>query len=189
MEPERSQAFLEPEPRTWPMVIGVGGALWGGIGVVNASLAILGFAQDAQPEVMRSGLGVALHAVSALLSLALLVGGVQLARRRVSGLNLMRAWAPLSALVQGVLIVLMVTHREQFEGSFRDAMERQVEMRAEKSGQGAPELPKGMEKIMYALGLGCSGFAAIVPPGLVASFLFGRPGREAEAEWSAPAGA
>jgi hypothetical protein len=48
-----------------------------------------------------------------------------------------------------------------------------------------PALPQGMERLMFSVGVGCGGLAAIVPPGIAAVFVFGRRGREALAEWSA----
>lgn len=188
-EPVPAETYLEPEPRNWPTVLGVLAALWGGIGLVTSGMAAAGIGQQAQPAIIRGGVGSAVNAVAALLALALLVGGVQLMRRRVAGIRLLQAWAPLGVLVQGAVLAIMVTHRAEFEESFRAEMERQSEARASKAGQAAPPVPQGMEKVMYALGLGCGGAAAVVPPAIAAVFVFGRRGREALAEWSAPAGA
>lgn len=184
-EPVQAEAYLEPEPRSWPTALGILAALWGGIGLVSSGMAVAGVGQQAQPAIMRGGLGAALSAVAALLALALLVGGVQLMRRRVAGVRLLQVWAPLSVLAQGAVLAIMVTHRAEFEESFRAEMERQAEARAAKVGQAAPALPQGMEKVMYAFGLGCGGVAAIVPPAIAAIFVFGRRGREAVTEWSA----
>lgn len=188
-EPVPAETYLEPEPRHWPTAIGVLAALWGGIGTVSSTLAVFGVGQQAQPPIMRGSVGAALAAMAALLGLALLVGGVQLMRRKPAGVRLLQAWIPLSLLVQGVALSIMVTHREQFEQSFRDEMERQAEARSAKVGQAAPALPQGMEKLMYAFGLGCGGVAAVVPPVVAAIFVFGRRGREALAEWRSSTGA
>ena len=182
-EPVPAQVYLDPEPRSWPMAIGILGALWGGMGAVMAGFALAGVGQEAQPALMRGGVGSAFNAVSAMLGVALLVGGVQLARRRVAGVRLMQAWAPLAAIAQGAVLAIMLTHRQEFEQSFREEMQRQAEVRAAKSGQAASAMPAGMEKIMFGVGLGCGGFTAIVPPVIVAVFVFGPRGREALAEW------
>ncbi|MFM7806723.1 MAG: hypothetical protein ACKPEA_02185 [Planctomycetota bacterium] len=181
-EPVPAQTYLDPEPRTWPKVLGILGALWGGIGLVSSALALAGVGQQSQPAIMRGGLGAATNAVAALLALAMLVGGVQLVRQRAMGVRLMQAWAPLSALAQAAVLAIMITHRAEFEQSFRDEMERQAEARG---GQGAPQ---GMEKVMFTVGLGCGGVLAVIPPAIVAVFVFGRRGREALAEWSTQAG-
>lgn len=181
-EPVPAQTYLDPEPRTWPKVLGILGALWGGIGFVSAVLALAGVGQQGQPAIMRGGLGSATNAMGALLALAMLVGGIQLVRHRAMGVRLMQAWAPLSALVQAVVLAIMITHRAEFEQSFRDEMERQAEARG---GQAAPQ---GMEKVMYTVGLGCGGVLAVIPPAIVAVFVFGRRGREALAEWGSQAG-
>ena len=188
-EPVNAEAYLEPEPGRWPMVVGILAALWGGIGAVSAGLAVAGIGQQAQPAIMRGGLGAAVSAVATLLSLALLVGGVQLMRRRALGVRLLQAWAPLSVLVQATVLAIMVTHRADFEQSFRDEMERQAEASAAKTGKAAPSLPQGVEKMMFAFGLGCGGIAAIVPPAIAAFFVFGSRGRQALAEWGAPGAA
>lgn len=177
-EPIPAQAYLDPEPRTWPKVLGILGALWGGVGLVSAVLALAGVGQQGQPAIMRSGLGSATTAVGALLALAMLVGGVQLLRQKAIGIRLMQAWVPLSAIAQAAVLAIMLTHRAEFEESFRDEMQRQAEARG---GQGSPQ---GMEKIMFTVGLGCGGVVAVIPPAIVAVFVFGRRGREALAEWS-----
>jgi hypothetical protein len=181
-----AEPFIEPEPRQWPKVLGVLAALWGAMGLVSSSLAVAGIGQEAQPPIMRGGVGSALSAVTALLAQALVAGGVQLLRRRPSGVQLIRAWVPLSALAQGAVLAVMLTHRDAFEQAFREEMERQAEARAAKSGQAAPVMPQGMERLMFSAGVGCGGIAAVVPPAIVAFFVFGRRGREALAEWSAP---
>jgi hypothetical protein len=183
------QEYLEAEPRRWPLVIGILGTLWGGIGAVTSLLALLGVGREAQPPIMRGSLGSALSAMATVLSLMLVVAAVQLLRRRASGVQLLRAWAPMTALLQGLMILIMIEHREAFERSFREEMERQNEARAERMGQAAPRLPEGAERIMYVTGIGCGGLAAIVPPGIAAIFVFSRKGREAIADWSPRASA
>jgi hypothetical protein len=182
-----AEPYLEPERRTWPLVVGILASLWGGIGAVSNVLALGGAGRESQPAFMRGGLGTAMYAVGALLSLALLSAGVQLIRRRASGVQLMRAWVPLALIVQLSTLATMVTHRDEFEQAFREQMEREAEARAQKSGQAAPNLPAGFEKLMYGLALGCGGVSAVVPPAVVAFFVFGRRGREALAEWQRPA--
>lgn len=179
-----AEPYLEPEPRSWPLVVGILACLWGGIGVVSSLVTLAGLDQDAQPAFMRGGFGSAVYAVGTLLSLALLTGGVQLIRRRASGVQLLRAWIPLTVLLQGASLAMMATHRDELEQAFRERMERQAEAEAAKAGKAAPALPKGLEKIAVAAGLGCGGFAAVVPPGVAAFFVFGRRGREALVEWS-----
>jgi len=182
-EPVPAQSYLDPEPRTWHKVLGILAALWGGIGFVSAALALAGVGQQAQPAIMRGSLGSALNAVGALLALALLVAGVQLVRRKAIGIRLMQVWAPLSAIAQAAVLAIMIMHRAEFEQSFHDEMERQAEARG---GQGVPQ---GMEKVMYTVGLGCGGVVAVIPPAIVAVFVFGRRGREALADWGTQAGA
>jgi hypothetical protein len=174
--------YLEPEPRRWPLVLGILGLLWGGIGVVISAMALAGVGREAQPEIMRGSLGSAFSMLGLALAVMVLVAGVQLLRRRASGVQLLRAWAPLSALAQGVVVVLMFTHQAEFERAYREQLERENEARAAKS---AEKLPEGMEKAMFAGAAGCSGLTAIVPPLVVAIFVFGARGREAVAEWSA----
>lgn len=184
-----AEPYLEPERRSWPLVLGILAAIWGGIGVVSSGLALAGIGQDAQPAVMRGGLGSALNTVAGLLAAGLLAAGVQLMRRQVSGVMLLRTWVPLAVLVQVAVLSLMVAHREEFERSMRESMEREAEARAAKGGAAASQLPAGFEKAMFSIGLGCGGVAAIVPPAVAAFFVFGRRGREAVAEWSRTAGA
>lgn len=179
-----AEPYLEPERRTWPLVLGILAAIWGGIGSASAGLALAGVGQDAQPEVMRHGLGASLSAVSGLLAAGLLAGGVQLIRRRVSGVLLLRTWIPLSVLAQVGVLSLMLTHRDDFERAMRESMEREAEARAAKGGAAPPQLPQGFEKVMFSIGLGCGGVAAIVPPAIAAFFVFGGRGRQAVAEWS-----
>ena len=184
-----AEPYLEPERRTWPLVLGILAAIWGGIGVGSACLALAGIGQDAQPAVMRGALGAALSAVSGVLSLGLLAGGVQLIRHRASGVMLLRAWIPLTVLVQAATLAVMMTHRDAFESAMREAMEREAEARAAKGGAPPPQLPKDFEKVMFTIGVGCAGVGAIVPPMIAAIFVFGRRGREAVTQWPQPGGA
>jgi hypothetical protein len=185
MQPVPSSEFLEAAPRTWPKVLGILGILWGFIGAITSTLAVAGVGREAQPELLRGGFGSALSVVGLVLAIMVLVAGVQLLRRRASGVELLRAWAPLTALVQGLLVVLMFTHRPEFERAYREQLERDHEARAAKSGEAATKLPEGMEKAMFAVGAACGGVTAIVPSLVVAIFVFGARGREAVAEWSA----
>jgi hypothetical protein len=181
--------YLEPEPRHWPLVIGILGLLWGGAGAVTSIMALAGVGREAQPPILRGSLGHALSAIAAVLALMLAIGSVQLLRRRASGVQLIRAWAPLAALMQGLLLVIMISHQEAFERSFREEFERQARIRAEQAGQAEPRLPEGAGRFLYVSGVGCGGFSAVVPTGIAAIFVFGRRGREAIAEWSAGAAA
>ena len=181
-----AEPYLEPERRTWPLVLGIVAAIWGGIGVGSACLSLADIGQDAQPAVMRGGLGTALSAVSGVLSLGLLAGGVQLIRHRASGVTLLRAWIPLSVLVQAATLAVMITHRDAFESAMRESMEREAEARAAKGGVPAPRLPENFEKAMFMIGVGCAGIGTIVPPVIAAIFVFGRRGREAVTQWSQP---
>ena len=185
MQPVPSSEFLEAAPRTWPKVLGILGILWGFIGAITSTLAVAGVGREAQPEIMRGSLGSAFSMVGLVLAIMVLVAGVQLLRRRASGVQLLRAWAPLSALAQGVVVMLMFSHQAEFERAYREQLVREHEARVAKSGQSAERLPEGMEKVMFAGAAGCGGFTAIVPPLVVAIFVFGARGREAVAEWSA----
>lgn len=189
MQPVPEGEYLASEPRRWPTVLGVLAIVWGVIGLASAGSALAGVGQSAQPAVMREGLGGASSAVAALLAAGLAVGGVQLLRHRPSGVRLLQAWAPLTMLVQGAVLALMVTHRAEFERSFREGMEREAEARAQRAGVEPARLPQGMEKVMWGVGVGCGGVMALVPPGIAAIFVFGRRGREAVAEWTAALGA
>jgi hypothetical protein len=189
MQPVPQSEYLESSPRTWPTVLGILGCLWGFIGAITSALAVAGVGQEAQPPVLRGALGTASSATGLVLAILALVAGVQLLRRRPAGVQLLRAWAPLSALAQGFVVVLMFMHQPEFERTYREQMEREHQARAEKSGQAAGPLPQGVEKAMFGIGAGCGGLIAVVPPLVVAIFVFGRRGREAVAEWSQGAAA
>lgn len=184
MEPVPANEYLEAAPRTWPKVLGILGILWGFIGAITSALAGAGVGREAQPPVLQGALGTVTNLVGLTLAIVVLVAGVQLLRRRAIGVQLLRAWAPLTALVQGLIVVLMFTNQPEFERAYREQLERDNEARSAKSGQAAATLPEGMEKAMFAVGAGCGGFTAIVPPLVVAIFVFGARGREAVAEWS-----
>jgi hypothetical protein len=184
MQPVPQSEYLESSPRTWPTVLGILGCLWGFIGAITSALAVAGVGQEAQPPVLRGALGTASSVTGLVLAILALVAGVQLLRRRPAGVQLLRAWAPLSALAQGFVVVLMFMHQPEFERTYREQMEREHQARAEKSGQAASPLPPGVEKAMFGIGAGCGGLIAVVPPLVVAIFVFGRRGREAVAEWS-----
>ena len=172
--------YLEPTRRTWHMVLGVLGILWGGVVAVSSLLAVLGVGQESQPPFMRGSIGAAMGAAGGMAALMLLVAGIQLVRRRASGVQLLRAWIPLSLLVQGVWFGLAISRREEFEAAFVE----QFEAEAEKAGRKAP-MPENFGKLMVSVSLACGGVFAVVPPGIAAIFVLGRRGREAVAEWSA----
>jgi hypothetical protein len=185
MQPVPANEYLEPAPRTWPKVLGILGMLWGFIGAITAALAVAGVGRAAQPPILQGALGTLTSLMGLALAIVVLVAGVQLLRRRAIGVRLLRAWAPLTTLAQGLVVVLMFTHKPEFERAYREQLERDNEARAAKAGQATVKLPEGMEKAMFAVGAGCGGFTAIVPSLVVAIFVFGSRGREAVAEWSA----
>lgn len=176
-----AEPYLEPPRRTWHLVLGILAILWGGIGAVSSTLAMLGVGQASQPGFMRGSVGAAMGAAGAMAALVLLVAGIQLVRRRVSGVQLLRAWIPLSLLVQGVAIGTALVHRAEFEEAFVERFEAE----AEKAGRKGAALPENFGKLMVNLSLACGGILAVVPPGVAAIFVLGRRGREAIAEWSA----
>lgn len=181
-QPVQAAPYLEPERRTWPTVIGILAVLWGGIGLISAVAALAGVGQQEQPPFMRAGVGAALTAAGAAAAALLVLAGVQLLRRRAASIQLMRAWIPLTLVVQLGSIGFMATHREEFEAAMRDRMEEQ----AEKAGAKAPQLPAGFERFMVTMTLACGGVLAVVPPAVAAIFVFGRRGREALVEWQVP---
>lgn len=184
MQPVPQNEYLESSPSTWPTVLGILGCLWGFIGVVTSALAVAGVGREAQPPVLQGAVGTASSVAGLALAILALVAGVQLLRKRPVGVQLLRAWVPLSALAQGFGVVLMFTHQPEFERAYRDQIERQHQASAEKTGQVAGPLPQGAEKAIFGLFAGCGGLIAVVPPIVVAVFVFGQRGRDAVAEWS-----
>jgi len=189
MQPVPQNEYLESSPRTWPTVLGILGCLWGFVGAVTSALAVAGVGREDQPPVLQGAVGTASSVAGLALAILALVAGVQLLRKRPVGVQLLRAWVPLSALAQGFVVVLMFTHQPEFERAYREQMEREHQSRAEKSGQAASPLPQGVEKAMFGIGAGCGGLIAVVPPIVVAVFVFGQRGRDAVAEWSQGAAA
>ena len=180
--------YLSPQPRQWPTVIGILAILWGGVGLVSALWGLVASAMGkAQPGFAQGSLGKAFFVLGSLLSAMILVGGVQLLRRKASGVQLVQAWIPLAILLGAANVIHMVVDREQFEGALREAMEQQMEETSKRTGKPAPQLPEGMVAFMWGSSVACVGLAALVPPLIPVFFVFGRRGREAVAEWTASA--
>ena len=67
--------------------------------------------------------------------------------------------------------------------ALRDKMQTQMDEQAAKSRGTAVALPAGFEKAMLLGGMACGGALGLGAAGLVAFFVFGRRGREAEQMW------
>jgi len=177
--------YLPIGPRRWPTVLGILALLWGSLGLVRDIMWVCGVGQAQQPAVMRGPIGTSLSLLGALLTLALLAAGIQLLRRRASGVQLLKAWVIFTILIQGSLVAIMVQHRDDFEQAMRDQLEQKAEA-DQKSGAKQPALPAGVEKIVWFSTVACTGAAIVIPAAIVAFFVFGRRGREAMIEWTQP---
>lgn len=179
--------YLETEPPKWPLVLGILSILWGGVGVVSGiagSVSLINDARGSKPDVTSSPLAIAFAVLGALVAFALLVGGVQLLRRRAMAIGLLKAWVVISLVVQIGSSVFMIRHRDAFEEALREKMQMQMDERAAKTGGKSVALPAGFEKAMLLGGMACGGALGVGAAGLTAFFVFGRRGREAEQLWS-----
>lgn len=179
--------YLETEPPKWPLVLGILSILWGGVNVIfgiAGSVSLLNDARGSQPDVTNSPLAISFAVLGALVALALLVGGVQLLRRRAMAIGLLKAWVVLSLVVQVGSSAFTIRHRDAFEEALREKMQMQMDEQAAKAGGKAVALPAGMEKAMLLGGMACGGALGLAAAGLTAFFVFGRRGREAEQLWS-----
>jgi hypothetical protein len=178
--------YLETEPPKWPLVLGILSILWGGVGVVSGiagSVSLINDARGSDPDVTNSPLAIVFAVLGTLMALAMLVGGVQLLRRRAMAIGLLKAWVVLSLVVQVGSTVFMIRHRDAFEEALREKMQLQMDEQAAKTGGKPAALPAGFEKMMLLGGMACGGALGLGAAGLVAFFVFGRRGREAEQMW------
>jgi uncharacterized membrane protein YhaH (DUF805 family) len=178
--------YLETEPPKWPLVLGILSILWGGVGVVSGiagSVSLINDARGSKPDVTNSPLAIVFAALGTLMALALLVGGVQLLRRRAMAIGLLKAWVVLSLVVQVGSSAFMIRNRDAFEEALREKIQMQMDEQAAKTGGKAVALPAGFEKMMLLGGMACGGALGLGAAGLVAFFVFGRRGREAEQTW------
>lgn len=179
--------YLETEPPKWPLVLGILSILWGGVGAVSGiagSVSLFNDARGSQPDVTNSPLAISFAVLGALVAIALVAGGVQLLRRRAMAIGLLKAWVVLSLVVQVGSSAFMIRHRDAFEEALREKMQTQMDEQAAKTGGKAVALPAGMEKAMLLGGMACGGALGLGAAGLMAFFVFGRRGREAEQLWS-----
>jgi uncharacterized membrane protein YhaH (DUF805 family) len=179
--------YLETEPPKWPLVLGILSILWGGVGVVSGiagSVSLLNDARGGKPDVTNSPLAIAFAVLGTLMALALLVGGVQLLRRRAMAIGLLKAWVVLSLVVQVGSSAFMIRNRDAFEEALREKVQMQMDEQAAKTGGKPAALPAGFEKMMLLGGMACGGALGLGAAGLVAFFVFGRRGREAEQIWN-----
>ena len=179
--------YLETEPPKWPLVISILSILWGGVGAVSGiagTVSLLNDARGSKPDVTSSPLAISFAVLGALVALALVVGGVQLLRRRAMAIGLLKAWVVLSLVVQVGSSAFMIRNRDAFEEALREKMQQQMDEQAAKTGGKAVALPAGFEKAMLLGGMACGGALGIGAAGLMAFFVFGRRGREAERLWN-----
>lgn len=185
MQTAPDSASLEQKPRQWPVVIGVLGILWGGLGVVSGLWSLVAELSGAVPAAGMNGpLERAVGVVGLLVSCMLVFGGIQLLRRKPMGVQLVQAWIPLGLILGLVGVGLMVKNREAMERAFREGMENAAEESEKKTGRPGPQMPEGFASAMWASSVACGGLGAIIPPLVPVFFVFGRRGREAMAEWS-----
>ena len=179
--------YLETEPPKWPLVLGILSILWGGVGVVSGitgSVSLINDARGSDPDVTNSPLAIVFAVLGTLMALAMLVGGVQLLRRRAMAIGLLKAWVVLSLVVQVGSTAFMIRHRDAFEEALREKIQMQMDEQAAKTGGKPAALPAGFEKMMLLGGMACGGALGLGAAGLVAFFVFGRRGREAEQMWN-----
>lgn len=182
--------YLEAEPQRWPLVLGILSLLWGGVGAVSGILGVVSMFRErtgGASGITTGPAAVSLGLLGALLALALVFGGVQLLRRRAMAIGLLKAWVVLSVLAQVASTAFIVGNRDAFEESLRDKMEASMDEQAARSGGKATPLPAGMAGIMLMSGMVCGGAMSLGAAGVMAFFVFGRRGREAESAWSGAA--
>jgi hypothetical protein len=181
MQPVPATEYLEPAPCCWPLVLGILGLLWGGVGFFSAVLALVGAGDAVTPAAMRGGLGTALTVYGSLVAILLVAGCVQLIRRKAAGVQMLQAWVPLAVVVSLAGVGRMVAYREEFEAAIQESLQVEMDRQAEKTGRAAQQFPEGMARTMLGVQLGCAGLIAVVPPIVVAVFVFGSRGRDAVA--------
>lgn len=178
-------AYLDRPARQWPTVIGILAILWGGLGCVSGVWSLIADLAGLAPTPGLTGpLERAVGVLGLLIAGLLVVGGIQLLRRKPAGVQLIRAWVPLSLIVGLIGVGLLYRNRDAFEAAAEEALERQAEEASKRSGQAAPEIPRQMITFMWGSSVACGGLGALVPPMVAAFFVLGRRGREAMAEWS-----
>lgn len=182
-------APVDRQPRTWPTVIGVLGVLWGGIGLASGLWSLVVELSGNMPASQMAFSGP-VEQVAGVLGLLvaslLLVGSIQLLRRKPMGIRIIRAWIPLSLLVGLFGVGLFVKNRDAFEKGFLEAMKQAAEESEKTTGRPAP-MPIGDETFASAIWVSsaaCSGVMALLPPLVPVIFVYGRRGREAMSEWS-----
>ncbi len=181
--------FLAPEPRRWPLVIGILGIIFGVIGFGGAVFGVVGGFTDpaSLPAHFKGAFGWALLAVGTLLAPVPIASGIQLIRHRVGGIQLLQAWVPLVLISQSIGISQLVIYRDEVEDQLREISQKAIDEQAAKVGGTAAKLPAGYEKFMWMTQMACGSVFGFGPPLIVSFFVFGRRGREAAAEWSQPA--
>lgn len=183
--------YLETEPPKWPLVLGILSILWGGVGAVSGiagSVSLFNDARESDPDVTNSPLAIVFAVLGTLMALAMLVGGVQLLRRRAMAIGLLKAWVVLSLVVQVGSTAFMIRHRDAYEEALREKVQIQMDEQAAKTGGKPAALPAGFERMMLLGVMACGGALGLGAAGLVAFFVFGRRGREAGQLWNHAAG-
>lgn len=179
--------YLEREPERWPTVMGILSLLWGGVVAVSGIVGVAGMIQERRggtADITTGPAAVALGLLGVCMALALMLGGVQLLRRRAMAIGLLKAWVVLSLLAQVASTSFMVGNRDAFEESLREKMQASIDEQASRSGGKATAMPAGMSRVILISGMACGGVMAFGSAGLMAFFVFGRRGREAETAWS-----
>lgn len=175
----------QPKPRTWPTVIGVLGLLWSGISLASGVWSLVVELTGAVPSSMAPGpIERVVGVLGLLVAGLLLLGSVQLLRRKAMGIQLLRAWVPLSLVMGLAGVGMLVKNRDAFEKAVRESLEKAAEESEKQTGHRGTEMPEGMPAAMWAGSVACGGIMAILPPLVPVIFVFGRRGREAMAEWS-----
>lgn len=185
MQTVPESSYLETKPRQWPTVIGILAIVWGGFNLISSVWSLVAILVGRTAPGMTTGpVDIALSALGMLLAGVLVAGGIQLLRRRPSGVQLVQTWIPLALVLSLVGVGMLVKNRDAFEVAVREAIQAQAEEASKRSGKPAPEMPKEMATAMWGSSVACGGVFALVPL-VPAFFVFGRRGREAVAEWSA----
>lgn len=175
----------QQKPRTWPTVIGVLGLLWSGISLASGVWSLVVELTGAVPSSMAPGpIERVVGVLGLLVAGLLLLGSVQLLRRKVMGIQLLRAWVPLSLVMGLAGVGMLVKNRDALEKAVRESLEKAAEESEKQTGHRGTEMPEGMPAAMWAGSVACGGIMAILPPLVPVIFVFGRRGREAMAEWS-----
>lgn len=186
MHPVPPGEFLPPEPRIWPMFLGILGLLWGMISLAGSIFALVSLATGGQPGLapeLRDAFGTTLTVLGTLVVLLLCVGCVQLLRSKPSGIRLLRLWVPACVLAGALNLAFMIHHREPMERAMTEALQAEMEKQKEAGAPGV-KFPDSAVRFFLNLQFGCTGVMVVVPPLIMAIFVFGRRGGEALAEWS-----